>query len=235
MERSLPGMIAALAEAVFPLGCAACESPLERSAVLPLCAACDAGLVETGEPFCLDCARTGGEPRRCQSIGHLRLGAAFAFDGALRAVIHAFKFGDAPELAAALVARAWESPAFAQRPRPDLLVPVPLHPVRLRERGYDQASRLAGAFAARAGTPAAPVLARTRATRQQARLGGGERARRVSRAHAGARARAARRAGRRRRDHGRDAPRRGRGAAFGRRAARGSLDDRLRTVGIEDR
>jgi ComF family protein len=91
-------------------------------------------------------------------------------------VIHAFKFGDAPELSEPLVARAWESPAFARARRPDLLVPVPLHPVRRRERGYDQAARLARAFARRAGTPEALVLARTRATRQQARLGARERA-----------------------------------------------------------
>jgi ComF family protein len=83
-------------------------------------------------------------------------------------------------LADPLVARAWEGPAFDAGDRPDLVVPVPLHPVRRRERGYDQAARLAHAFAARAGRPAVAALVRTRATRQQARLGAKERAANVA-------------------------------------------------------
>ena len=90
MERSLHGMIAALVRAAFPVGCAACDAPLEAAPALPLCDACDAGLVDLGEPFCMDCARAGGEPRRCTRPAHVRLAAAFAYDDAIQAVIHAF-------------------------------------------------------------------------------------------------------------------------------------------------
>jgi len=180
MERSLPGVMRVLVRAAFPVGCAACAAMLEEDATLPLCAACDGALVDVGEPFCLDCARAGGEPRRCRRATHLHLAAAFTFDDAVRTLVHAFKFGDAPELAEPLVARAWEGPAFAGCERPDLVVPVPLHPVRRRERGYDQAARLAHAFAARAGAPDVTALARVRPTRQQARLGATERAANVA-------------------------------------------------------
>ena len=187
MERSLPGVIASLVRAALPVGCAACEAMLEDDAALPLCASCDGAMVDVGEPFCLDCARSGGEPRRCARAAHLGLAAGFAFDGPVRTLVHALKFGDAPGLAGPLVARAWEGPGFAGCARPDLVVPVPLHPVRRRERGYDQAARLARAFAAHAGAPDVSALARTRATRQQARLGARERAANVRGAFAVAR------------------------------------------------
>ena len=176
MERSLHGVTLALVRAAFPVGCAACAAMLSADAALPLCAACDGALVDVGEPFCLDCARAGGEPRRCVRATHLRLAAAFVFDEAVRTLVHAFKFGDAPELAPPLVARALRTPGFLHAPRPDLVVPVPLHPVRRRERGYDQAARLARAFAVHAGAPEVTALVRIRATRQQARLGARERA-----------------------------------------------------------
>lgn len=163
-------------EAVFPLACAACAGGLAGDAdadpgpALPLCAACLASLVDCGPAFCLPCARTGGSPRACRRSEHHRLRAGYTWNEPLRAVIHAFKFGGADGLAGPLVATAWTAPAWATAPRPDLVVHVPLHPLRRRERGYDQAAALAREFAARAGAPVAGALARTRATRQQARL-----------------------------------------------------------------
>ena len=161
-------------DAAFPLACAACDDALGDDA-LPLCAVCRASLVDCGPAFCLACVRTGGAPLRCTRRDHRRLRAGFTWSEPMRAVVHAFKFGDVPGLAGPLVAAAWDTPAFAERPRPDLVVPVPLHPRRRRERGYDQAEALARAFAARAGAPVVDALVRRRATRQQARLSAAER------------------------------------------------------------
>jgi ComF family protein len=181
MERSLLGLIEpartrlhalvrGVLAAALPVGCAACGAALDEAHALSLCGPCDAGLVDLGEPFCLDCARTGGAPRRCPARAHLRLAGGFVWNESIRAPIHALKFGDAPELAQALVARAWAGAAFRARPRPDLVAAIPLHPVRRRERGYDQAALLARAFAHHAGAPDVAALVRTRPTRQQARL-----------------------------------------------------------------
>ena len=159
-----------LIEAAFPVACAACDSALAGDPKLPLCPACEGGLVDCGPAFCLPCAQAGGAPRACRRADHRRLRAGFTWNEPLRAVVHAFKFGGAAELADGLAAAAWDGPGYAGAPRPDLVVPVPLHALRRRERGYDQAAALARAFAARAAAPALPVLARTRATRQQARL-----------------------------------------------------------------
>ncbi|MGH7725203.1 MAG: ComF family protein [Candidatus Eiseniibacteriota bacterium] len=175
-----------LVRAAFPLACGSCGGSLAEGEAgeLSLCDACSAACADCGEAFCLPCASRGGEPRRCPGLvrpvpGHVTLRAGFVWNEPVRAQIHALKFGDAPELGTTLARAAWDTPAFidspGRRPRPDLVVPVPLHPVRRRERGYDQAALLARAFADRAGVPDAGVLIRTRATRQQASLGARER------------------------------------------------------------
>jgi ComF family protein len=56
-----------------------------------------------------------------------------------------------------------------------VLVPVPLHPTRRWERGYDQARLLAAAAAASAGVTMAAALARTRPTLPQGSFGAGSR------------------------------------------------------------
>lgn len=62
---------------------------------------------------------------------------------------------------------------------PALLVPVPLAPARLRERGFNQAELLADGLAAATGWARRPLLRRRPGGRRQARLGRGERARNV--------------------------------------------------------
>jgi ComF family protein len=55
--------------------------------------------------------------------------------------------------------------------RPACLVPVPLHPGRARERGFDQAEELARRLARRVAVPLRPgLLERVRPTRPQAGL-----------------------------------------------------------------
>jgi ComF family protein len=54
-----------------------------------------------------------------------------------------------------------------ERPRSDVLVPVPLHPHRLRQRGFDQALLLAQAAGRRFGLPVKTLLRRVRPTGQQ--------------------------------------------------------------------
>lgn len=61
--------------------------------------------------------------------------------------------------------------AFADAPRPQALVPVPLHPSRLRQRGYDQALELARPLARAFRLPLrADTLRRVRATPAQSEL-----------------------------------------------------------------
>jgi ComF family protein len=80
-----------------------------------------------------------------------------------------FKF--AADLAAGRVLAAlWQRELVADRPQ--LLVPMPLHPARLRQRGYNQALELARPLARALHVPVRhDLLSRTRSTRAQTELG----------------------------------------------------------------
>jgi len=66
----------------------------------------------------------------------------FRFEGTIRQAIHQFKYKNIRALAAPLAALMAEYLDNSQIPL-DILVPVPLHPKRLRERGYNQSELLA--------------------------------------------------------------------------------------------
>lgn len=100
----------------------------------------------------------------------MRHAAPFRFAGAGGALVRRFKLdGDASagRWLARAMAQAW-APHAAGAGRKAVLVPAPLHAVRRRERGFDQAEWLARAVAARLGLGVAcGVLARRRATLPQ--------------------------------------------------------------------
>ena len=88
--------------------------------------------------------------------------------------VYALKYGERPGLARALgeeMARA-----LPRGYRPDLVLEVPLHRTRRRERGYNHAAMLADALAKALRAPRLEgALSRVRPTRAQARLGPAER------------------------------------------------------------
>lgn len=100
------------------------------------------------------------------------------FSGATRAAIHALKYDGVHELATPLgqaVAARWAAAGRGGT----LLVPVPIHPLRLRERGFDQAVLLATIAGRHLGLPAVAALARVAETNAQHALGRADRARNV--------------------------------------------------------
>jgi len=78
--------------------------------------------------------------------------SVFRFEGAARQAILSFKYKNVKALAAPL-AQLMEEYLRAQPLPADALVPVPLHPRRLRERGYNQSSLLAGELSKLASLP----------------------------------------------------------------------------------
>jgi ComF family protein len=137
----------------------------------------EAVLTATLAPRCVACARVLDAPLDgpvCPLCWHEARCAAGRYDGALREVIHAFKYEGRRSLAlplgAILKAGAAESLAGA-----DCAVPVPLYPWRRLQRGFNQAADLAGAL----DLPVVHALWRTRATAPQTGLTAGERRRNV--------------------------------------------------------
>jgi len=139
--------------------------------VPPHCAGCGAA----GSWFCVAC-RDASDPI-ARRLGALALAAAGAHEGPLREAIHRLKYGNEPGLAAelgALIATRVGSD-LAAGIRLDALVPVRLHPRRLRERGYDQARALAAVAASLTGLPVRASIHRLRSGPPQATLGQQER------------------------------------------------------------
>jgi len=103
----------------------------------------------------------------------------------VRILVHGLKYGSLRSAAEELVSLAEESVPVGFCPPGAVLVPVPLHPVRLRERGYNQSLLSASAWARRLGTPVADRwLERRRSTGTQTRLGSADRRRNLSQAFA---------------------------------------------------
>jgi ComF family protein len=92
------------------------------------------------------------------------------FEGVVRKAIHELKYRGRTELAmplAELMVPAWGSGLFPV----ECLIPVPLHPRRLRERGYNQAALIAEGLAKRIRLPVSlGALARSRMTEPQTQL-----------------------------------------------------------------
>ena len=166
---SLAGTLDKLCDAAlalaYPQPCAACGvRGVERRADWPACAACWAStrLFGGGETLCWKCgAPAGGEVpeevrptvrcRRCDAEGFTAARACGLYEGALRAAVLGLKRDPfvPPRLARMLGEAARRAPLDAAR----LVVPVPLHPARERERGFNQATLLASAVAGGAGLP----------------------------------------------------------------------------------
>lgn len=155
-----------LLDLAFPARCAGCdrEGP-------PVCAAClpalDARLeLPPGSPI--------GVPVEIPAP-LLQLEWCAPFGGTVRRALHRLKYAGEQRLAEPLgcaLARRWRRAGRSV----DLVVPVPIHAERARQRGYDQAVLLARVVACELGVPALPLLVRARATTPQFSLGRAARA-----------------------------------------------------------
>ncbi len=128
-------------------------------------------LDDAGDHLCLPCRKDLASMRRQEIFfyveGMEKVYAPYPYEGAARELIHCLKFTyvrDAAGLLGREMAACIEGECF------DALVPVPLHPGRLKERGFNQAELLAQAVVEQKNIPVLPALTRLRETNQQAKL-----------------------------------------------------------------
>ena len=169
------GIKKSLLDLLFPPRCVSCR---EMGSLL--CAKCRNEFELVEPPLCPRCGRPNTNGRLCPLCqrGPLQVDGVRSmayFDGTLREAIHSFKYSNLQDLAiplGKLMGQYWE-----KTPLPaEIIVPVPLHPDRLRERGYNQATLLARELGKSIGLPVAEdSLVRVRATRPQVELGAQER------------------------------------------------------------
>jgi predicted amidophosphoribosyltransferase len=157
--------------------CAACGQLLERPTSGPVCASCWRSILPLTPPVCDRCgdplptwraisvplARCPRCRRGSRQVDRAR--AVGGYDGALRAIVHALKYEGRRSLAQPL-AELMRIRGADMLTGADWAVPVPLHPSRRRERGFNQAADLASHL----GVPVCPALRRHRATRTQTEL-----------------------------------------------------------------
>lgn len=189
--RKLAELSQGALELVLPPSCGNCDARIGPAAAL--CPDCDSRLARIALGGCQLCQEN---PPRIDS--HLCVScevsdsaltaclAAFRFEAGAADWIHRFKYpmrglrGLDPAPAAVVTAMLLEAGYRVSGPRPKLVVPVPLHPRRLRQRGFNPAAVLARSLAREFGIPCDPVaLCRTRDTPSQTGLDRRERRRNV--------------------------------------------------------
>ena len=163
---------------VFPTSCAACGETMDHPRSGPLCEGCwgamprhGAGVCGCGVPLLSPHTAVCGRCRR--GLSPFERGASLGpYYGSLRVVIHELKYRGRRRAAAQLAHRLGDEPRVrGVLGGADVLVPVPLHPRRRRERGFNQAELLAAELGRRAGIPvSSAALVRRTDTASQAGL-----------------------------------------------------------------
>ena len=183
--NSVKGWLNAWLGWIYPEVCQLCGGARATPAEGYVCDACRAKAQFIREPFCERCGRpyegeitNQFECANCRQMEwHFQSArsAVMARDPVLE-VIHRYKYQRAlwfePFLADLLIRAA--GPVLDQQ-RPDLIVPVPLHPTKQREREFNQAERLARRLGAATRIPVnkpllrrvVPTLTQTKLTREE--------------------------------------------------------------------
>jgi ComF family protein len=150
----------------------------------PECISCHAPLDDGGQKVCETCWRairriTPDLPLYTETKARLReegcvsdLISCFLFEkeGPLQHIIHALKYQKYKSLGFELGGRLGRLIAGGQKDI-DIIVPVPLHKIKQRERGYNQAELIAKGISAAFGRPiVGEAVRRTRNTQTQTKL-----------------------------------------------------------------
>lgn len=173
--------------AIYPASCAGCGLPGRW-----FCRDCEHLIRADTVRGCSRCGRGGRKQFGCARCSALfpnrlfELRAGFLLDGPMRRAIHRFKYLGEYERGRDLAKRLSDRlPSLVSRPdRVDAVVAVPLHPRRLRQRGFNQADILADALARKLEVPSIPAVRRVRNTPSQTARDEAARAENVSDAFA---------------------------------------------------
>ncbi len=179
---SLASLARHLLHTLLPVDCASCRVALRDDPVPFFCRACWSEIRPLAGPACPRCGRpffssaalVNSPTHRCSDCrlrrpSYTRAWSLYAYEGPLRDAICLYKYRGKVSLRDALVQLMvvrWPDVEPV-----DVLVPVPLHPARLRERQFNQVLLLADGLGRRVGAPVWPdILVRSRETRPQAEL-----------------------------------------------------------------
>jgi len=156
--RVLRSPLDAISSTLFPASCALCGSPLPRHSSVPICDACWTEIPGPNGPVCDRCGDSLDSPavegiasthlcRTCRLTPppFTRAVAFGTYEGRMRDAIHALKYGrihPAARRLGSMLATAIEQLA-PEAPAEFLVVPLPLHRSKHKQRGFNQACALA--------------------------------------------------------------------------------------------
>ena len=151
-----------LLDLIFPPVCPVCQSLFDgQGKDLVICPACRKAIRPVHPPFCPRCGLPypSGKAHLCAPCLQERRYFAIhrtcaSYEGALKEAIHRFKYEGVFPLRRVLGDLLQPTLKAMRREHPvDVLLPVPLHIRRLRERGYNQALLLVRELSKRTGIP----------------------------------------------------------------------------------
>lgn len=140
-----------------------CEARLNRIKE-PVCMKCGMPLTSKEEEYCGECEC---HPDRGWDLGR----SIFLYHGVLEHALRLFKKEGTKEFVRFFAKQMKESQMdFIRRLAPECIVPVPLHPVKQRRRGFNQAELLADALKEETGIPVRLLLVKPKRTKDQKSL-----------------------------------------------------------------
>jgi len=167
---SVSFLLKSLADFVFPPICYGCDSEIEAGLV---CEACRLDLFTHEMAVCSKCGRPCAPATNCCGqcavpFSLSRVRGLGLYVPPFNKLIHAFKYSGKTKvgelLGQALAALVQQDEVLSTA---DAVCPIPLHPARLRERGFNQSLLLAAAISMSTRIPLAEFLARTKNTATQ--------------------------------------------------------------------
>ena len=170
MQSALSQLWAMTLDLFFPPHCVNC-----RRTGAWFCQRCRRAMAPIAEPVCRGCGQGIAQGTLCASCRSTPLAlegirSAYYFEGPLREAIHAFKYKGVRMLGQPLGEMLYDGFSRYQLAA-DIIVPVPLHPSRQGQRGFNQSLLLAEHLAQQTGLRlAAHELRRTRNTPSQVGL-----------------------------------------------------------------
>ncbi len=174
-------------ELLLPACCPVCDRLLDAGEDEIVCGRCWSRITPLPHPQCARCGHPvrGGACGWCANLpAYVRAARSVCWThtGTGGAIVHAIKYAHWHAIGRVMGSRmarlGWPDDVRRERAA---VIPVPLAPVRHRERGFNQSERIAAALAERWGIRLwIDVLARARATQTQTRLTPGERLANVS-------------------------------------------------------
>ena len=181
MKRKFGISSETLLELLFPRRCPVCDRPVPFGDMI--CPACSGRPKRIKEPFCLKCGRpVSGEEEYCPVCREKEhcydRGRSLFFYSTVVTAMYRLKNDGRQEYADYFSAELAKGLGrWILSIKPQILIPVPMHPEKQKKRGYNQAELIARGLGKRLGLEVEPSLVtRVRATAAAKRMGEQERA-----------------------------------------------------------